>query len=170
MPDQPDLSILALALVAAFMVWELRLSRRHERLLAARGAEAPPDPVFPTMRWAYPTVFVAMAVEGALARGAVPTAPAGLVVFTLGKLLKMWAIFTLGERWTYRVLVLPGAPLIARGPYRLLRHPNYLGVLGELVGMALLVGAHLTGPLGTAFFSWLLWRRISTEERALKRR
>jgi len=161
----------ALAVVLGLMLVELRISTRHERVLRARGAVEPPDPVYPTMRWAYPAVFVAMAVEGILS-GPVPQSAVatGIGVFAVAKIIKFWAITTLGERWTYRVLVLPGVPLIAGGPYRFVRHPNYVGVIGELVGMALMVGARVTGPLGLVFFSWLLVQRIRAEERALPAR
>jgi len=160
---------IALSVVLGLMLVELMVSTRNERLLRARGAVEPPDPVYPTMRWAYPAVFVAMAAEGALA-GSIPrpVVVAGISVFAVAKLLKIWAISTLGERWTYKVLVLPGAPLIAEGPYRFVRHPNYVGVIGELVGMALIVGARVTGPLGLVFFSWLLVRRIRAEDQALR--
>jgi methyltransferase len=168
MPEQPIRSLIALSIVLLFMLAELRLSRRHERVLERRGALHPPDPVFATMRWAYPAVFAAMAVEGALASSAAPAAAvAGAVIFVAGKLLKLWAIAALGERWTYKVLVLPGEPLIQRGPYQFFRHPNYVGVIGELVGMALFTAARVTGPAGTLFFCWLLLKRISAEERAL---
>src|SRR5687768_9281569 len=159
----------ALAVVLVLMLVELWLSTRHERLLRARGAVESPDPVYATMRWAYPAVFVAMAIEGFMSTPA-PTAVmlAGVAVFVVGKLLKAWAIATLGERWTYRVLVLPGVPLVTDGPYQFVRHPNYVGVIGELIGMALVTGARVTGPLGVLFFSWLLVRRIRAEERALR--
>jgi methyltransferase len=173
------ISAIALGIVLAMMVGELWLSQRNERILLARGAVEPPDPVYATMRWAYPAAFVAMALEGMLG-GREPGLPerlygipwgvaalVGGVIFAIGKLVKYWAIATLGVRWTYRVLVLPDVPLISRGPYRLMRHPNYVGVVGELVGMALLTGARWTGPLATIFFSWLLWRRITAENRAL---
>jgi methyltransferase len=145
------------------------VSKRNERILLTRGAIEPPDPVFATMRWAYPAGFVAMAVEGAIS-GREPGAASllGVAVFTTGKVLKYWAIAALGERWTYRVLVLAHAPLINRGPYRLMRHPNYVGVIGELVGMALITGARWSGPVATLFFSWLLWRRIQAENPWLK--
>ena len=161
----------ALAVVLGLMLVELRISTRHERVLRARGAVEPPDPVYPTMRWAYPAVFVAMAMEGILS-GPVPRSfvVTGVGVFAVAKILKIWAITTLGERWTYKVLVLPGVPLIAGGPYRFVRHPNYVGVIGELIGMALIVEARVTGPLGLVFFSWLLVRRIRAEERALPAR
>ena len=162
------LAVVALGLVLAMMLGELRLSNRNDRLLIARGAVEAPDPVYGTMRWAYPTAFVVMALEGAFVPSASDgTILPGVVVFTLGKLIKYWAVATLGTRWTYRVLVLPDVPLIRRGPYRFVRHPNYLGVVGELVGFALITRARLTGPLATMFFSWLLWRRITAENRAL---
>lgn len=162
------ISAAALLLVLAVMLAELRVSQRNERRLLARGAVAVPDPVYRTMKLAYPAVFVAMALEGML-RDTQPgtLTMLGLAVFLLGKALKVWAIAALGDRWTYKVLVIPGAPLVASGPYRYLRHPNYHGVVGELVGMALMTGAVVTGPAGTLLFGWLLLRRIAAEERAL---
>lgn len=158
----------SLVVVLAIMLAELRLSQRNERALLRQGAVAVPDPVYATMRWAYPGAFVAMAVEGLLAGPpARPIILAGAMLFAAAKLLKFWAIASLGQRWTYRVFVLPNAPLVTSGPYRLIRHPNYVGVIGELAGMALLVGARVTGPVGLAFFSLLLWLRIKAEEKAL---
>jgi methyltransferase len=84
-----------------------------------------------------------------------------------GKHSRSWAIASLGTRWTYRVLVVPNAPLVARGPYRFLRHPNYVGVVGELVGMAMLVQAPVTGVLSVMGFGYLLRLRIRAEEQAL---
>jgi methyltransferase len=66
------------------------------------------------------------------------------------------------------VLVLPGRPLVATGPYRWFRHPNYIGVVGELIAMALMTRARITGLLGTLFFGWLLVRRMAAEERAME--
>ncbi len=168
----------ALAVVVLTMLGELAWSRRNEARLLARGAIEPPDPVYATMRWMYPTAFVLMAGEGALrgagidwwlvdGRGPGWWTWVGAAVFAAGKLIKYWAIATLGERWTYRVLVLPGAPLIARGPYRVMRHPNYVGVIGELVGMVLLTAAWQAGPFATIYFGALLRQRIAAENRAL---
>lgn len=169
---------LALAVVIVTMLGELWLSKGHERILLARGAVEPPDPVYGIMRWAYPLVFAMMAAEG-ITRAAgigwwMAGAPpygwwtwAGVAIFALAKALKYWAIATLGERWTYRVLVLPGAPLVTGGPYRWMRHPNYVGVVGELVGMMLIASAWINGPTGLLFFGWLLQQRIEAENRAL---
>lgn len=152
----------------ALLMIELRLSRVHERQLRARGAIAPDDPAYATMRWVYPGAFVAMAIEGALSGIPRPAiVETGILVFLASKLLKAWAIRTLGIRWTYRVFILPGEPLVTGGPYRLMRHPNYLAVIGELGGMALAVGARVAGPVAIAWFVWLLRRRIAAEEHAL---
>ena len=159
----------ALLIVLALMLVELWLSSRHERILRVRGAVEVADPVYSTMRWAYPGVFVVMAAEGVLSPPVSASVLAmGIAVFALGKAIKAWAISTLGERWTYKVLVLPGVPLVTNGPYRFVRHPNYVGVVGELIGMALITGARVTGPLGLVFFSWLLVRRIRAENQVLR--
>ena len=159
----------ALAVVAALMLLELWISTRNERALLSRGAVTPHDPVYGTMRWAYPAAFVAMAVEGVLSAPAPRSLVlAGTIVFLAAKLFKFWAIAALGERWTYKVLVLPGVPLVTSGPYRFIRHPNYVGVIGELIGMALVTEARFAGPAGVVFFSWLLSRRIRAEEQALR--
>ena len=164
----PLLPIVTLAAVLGLMLIELTISAANERRLRARGAQEPHDPGYGAMRIVYPGTFVAMAAEGLLA--GMPRAEivlVGAVVFGLGKLLKFWAIWSLGPLWTYKVLVVPGETLVTRGPYAWMRHPNYVGVAGELVGVALIAGARITGPLSVAVFGWLLWRRIVIEERAL---
>ena len=157
--------LVALGVVVAFMLLELAISRRNERILLGQGAVRPPDPVYRLMQIGYPGVFVAMTLEGMVRPFAM--AGVGMAVFAAAKLFKFWAIATLGHRWTYTVLVLPGAPLVSSGPYRLMRHPNYAGVIGELVGMALVTGALITGPISLVFFGVLLLIRIRAEERAL---
>ncbi len=161
---------LLLALVFIPMIVEARLAAVNERAQMARGGVEPPGDVYAIMRIAYPAVFLAMIAEGYW-RGAASTSVAfviaGAVLFALSKLLKWWAIASLGDSWTFRVVVRPGVPLVAAGPYRWLRHPNYVAVAGELAGVALMSGARLAGPLGIVLFGVLMLRRISIEERAL---
>jgi methyltransferase len=167
---RPSVIIASASLAAAMvmMIGELMLSRRNEGVLRSRGAVEPAGDVYRTLAWAYPGMFVLMAVEGAIA-GPAPglTTWAGGAVFGAAKVLKFWAVSTLGTRWTYRVLVLPHAPLISRGPYAWLRHPNYAAVFGEIAGMALLVGAPMSGILSLIAFAVLVRKRIAVEERAL---
>jgi methyltransferase len=172
-PMPVSASISAVTLVAVFLIMagEAVLSRFNESLLRARGAVEPPGDVYATLRWAYPACFVAMALEGAVFGPAPRRAiAAGLVLFGLAKALKLWAISSLGIRWTFRVLVLPGAPLVTSGPYRFLRHPNYLAVLGEMIGVALVAWAPVTGVIAIAGFGALMRRRIRIEDTALGRR
>ena len=164
-----------LVAVVAFvpMLAEARRSWRNERALRARGAIEPPGDVYRAMQIAYPACFVAMVAE-AFARDVPPgwsfaSLASGAVVFAAAKAIKYWAIATLGDRWTFKVLVLPGAPLVTGGPYRWLRHPNYVGVVGELVGAALMAYAPLAGAVSVLLFGVLLIARIRVEERALRR-
>jgi methyltransferase len=154
--------------IFALMIAEAVLSRANERRLRAEGAVEPAGDVYAWMQVAYPACFLLMGAE-ALWRGTGSHAllVAGAALFALAKALKYWAIATLGWRWTFRVLVPPGAPLVASGPYRLLRHPNYVAVTGELAGAALMLAVPLAGVLAFAGFGALMMRRARVEERAL---
>ena len=162
--------LLILLLLVAFvpMLLENRRSVRHHRALLESGAVEPADDVYPIMQVAYPGSFITMLAEGWL-RGSAFTAITwiGAAVFVAAKLLKYWAIATLGPRWTFRVLVPPGSLRTLAGPYRYFRHPNYIGVMGEIVGFALLAGAPISGVLATVVFAAVLLARIRVEERAL---
>lgn len=167
LPPEAAVSAAAFA-VAVMMLVELRRSRVNERWLRARGAVEPAGDVYAAMAVAYPGMFVAMTIEGMLA-GPSPDGLliAGFIVFAAAKLLKLWAIAALGPRWSYRVLVLPAAPLVSTGPYARLRHPNYVAVFGEIAGFALMVAARITGVISLVVFALLVRKRIAVEERAL---
>jgi methyltransferase len=163
-------SALLLAVVCLPMLIEAWRAARNERAQRASGGIEPPGDVYPIMQLAYPGAFLAMIAEGAVRGGApVPAVTSGAVLFALAKALKWWAILSLGQAWTFRVIVVPRAPLVGSGPYRFMRHPNYVGVIGELVGVALMTGAWIAGPLTTAGFAGLILRRIQIETRALSR-
>jgi methyltransferase len=160
--------ILGLLLVYVPMLIEARLSAAHDHRLRASGAVEPPGDVYRAMQIAYPATFVAMIAEGVLRHvtldGAVVV---GAALFMAAKILKYWAIVSLGDRWTFRVLVPPQSSRTVRGPYRWLRHPNYLAVAGELGGTAIAMHAIVTGiPAVTAFIALML-KRIRIEEDAL---
>ena len=173
-PDPLTCSFQAVALlvvvVLPWLLLETWRSRRHERALRAEGAIEPPDDVYGWMRVVYPGMFVAMTAEGTLSIP--PACPAlvagGIGVFLAAKLLKWWAILSLGRFWSFHVLVVPGAPLVATGPYRFLRHPNYVGLMGEIAGVALMMRAPITGVLSAIVFGVLLAARIRVEDRMLR--
>jgi methyltransferase len=91
----------------------------------------------------------------------------GVSMFAAAKALKWWAIGSLGRNWTFRVIVVPGMSLVHSGPYRFMRHPNYLAVVGELVGTWCMTAATFAGPAATLAFSALMLKRINVEGRAL---
>jgi len=150
------------------MLVEARRAWANERVQRAKGGVEPSEDIYAAIAIVYPTAFAAMILEGVV-RGtpSLTVVIAGLAVFAFAKLLKWWAIATLGQNWTFRVIVVPGGPKVRSGPYRFLRHPNYVGVVGELAGVTLMTGAIVTGPIGTIVFICLLLRRIAVEERAL---
>lgn len=165
------MSIPVLWLLAAYlaMVGEARISVKHERRLRANGAIEPPGDVYRAMQFAYPSAFLAMVAEGALRRVTFDNEVAvGAALFIAAKILKYWAIASLGERWTFRVLVPPGSLRTLRGPYRWLRHPNYLAVAGELTGTAIAMHAPITGIPAVIGFVALMLIRIRIEEDALQ--
>lgn len=155
-------------LVFVPMIAEALRAARNERGQLSRGGIEPPGDVHHIMRVAYPASFLGMIVEMAL-RG--PSwgnaAIAGVMVFVLAKAIKWWAMATLGPCWTFRVIVVPSTARVASGPYRFVNHPNYVGVIGELIGTALITGAIIAGPLAIVGFGSLIWRRLRVEARAL---
>ncbi|MBU7597139.1 isoprenylcysteine carboxyl methyltransferase family protein [Streptomyces sp. P38-E01] len=89
-----------------------------------------------------------------------------LVVASQG--LRWWCIHTLGPRWNTRVIVVPGLPLVAGGPYRLMRHPNYVAVAVEGLALPLVHGAWITGAVFTLLNAALMVVRIRCEDDALR--
>lgn len=151
--------------LAAQRLAELAHSRRNERAMQAKGGYEAYPGHFQVMRLLHIAWFAAMLLEpGSPSREALLL---GLGCLAAGQLLRAWAIRSLGERWSVRIMVVPAAPLVARGPYRWLRHPNYLGVALELFGAPLLRGCWRTALAFTAANAALLAYRIRCEERAL---
>jgi methyltransferase len=163
-------ALIVVAIVYVPMLIEARRAAANERGQLARGGNEAAGDVYRVMQIAYPTSFLFMILEGVV-RGA-PTSfrmtVVGGAVFAAAKALKWWAIVTLGPAWTFRVITVPGRPLVVAGPYKFLRHPNYVGVVGEFVGVALLVGAPIAGLLLTLGFFTLILKRVRVEEDALR--
>jgi methyltransferase len=162
------------AVALGLMLAEARLSGLNERALRARGALAPPGDLYRIVAVAYPACLLAMGAEGVW-RAWQPVATAGdqpawfasgALLFVASKGLKYWAIRALGERWTFRVLLLPGVPFATTGPYRYVAHPNYIAVIGELAGTAMMCGARISGPVCVVAYGVVLWLRARFEERA----
>lgn len=158
-----------LLLVAFERLIELNVARRNARWSFARGGEEHGAGHYPAM-----VLLHAGLLAGCLAEvhyGERPFVPAlgwpTLVLVLAAQLLRWWCVGTLGPRWNTRVIVVPGLPLVARGPYRLLRHPNYLAVVVEGAALPLVHGAWLTALCFTALNAPLLAVRLRCENAAL---
>jgi methyltransferase len=155
-------------LVALQRLLELRLSRRHERSLRARGAVERGRGHYPLMVGMHVLWLLSTLVEGILRGPDLPAYwPVPLALFLLAQLLRYWVILSLGEYWNTRVLVVPGTVLVRRGPYRYLRHPNYVVVAVEVATFPLIFGAWGTALVFSVLNAVLLYIRIKTENRAL---
>jgi methyltransferase len=162
-------TLLVFLVVFVPMLIEARRAASNEIAQRERGGIEAHGDVYNAMRVLYPVAFLLMIAEGALRGGAsIAVAATGLVLFAGAKTLKWWAILTLGAFWTFRVIVVPRAPLVTNGPYHFIRHPNYVAVIGELLSVALMTGARLTGPIAVVGFGLLILRRIGVEEKALR--
>ena len=157
-----------LALLAGERLLELARSSRHARALLARGGVEVGRGHYLPMVLLHAAFFAACAAE-ALARRAPPSAWALLALAgaLLAQALRFWAIATLGERWVTRVIVLPGAAPVTGGPYRWVKHPNYLAVALELLCVPLAYGGWRTALVFSIANAALLTVRIRAEERAL---
>ncbi len=155
------------AVLMAFL--ERAWSARNERSLRREGAEEVAPWVFRLMVPVYSLVFAGALAEHLLGRRRPPRlwAAAMVILFLAAKGLKLWAVLHLGAAWTMRVFVPRSIRVVATGPYRLLRHPNYVAVMGEIVTLPLAGGAWATALLGGALFAAILVFRIRTEEAAL---
>ncbi len=158
-----------LALLLVERTVELLVSRRNaRRALAAGGVEAGRGH-YAAMVLFHAAVLIACAVEPILAPRQWPLAFsfAALALAALAQGLRWSAVATLGERWSTRIVVVPGALPVTGGPYRFLRHPNYLAVAVELFAVPLIGGAIFTSVVASMGNALLLSIRIPAEERAL---
>jgi len=159
------LGIVILALVTLQRLGELWLSNRNTKRLLAQGAHEVGAAHYPlivamhvlwlaTLWWLGPT----RAIDGFW-----------LALFVLIEIARIWVLATLGPRWTTRIIVLPGATLVRRGPYRLVNHPNYIVVVGEIAVLPLVFGLWQIALIFTVLNAAVLTIRIREENRALGR-
>lgn len=158
-----------LVLLACERGFELRISRRNAERAFAEGGIEVGQGHFGVMRALHTVFFFACALE-VVGLGRAFDPRLGLPMLALAataQVLRYWAITSLGPRWNVRVIVVPGAPVVTSGPYRWLRHPNYLAVVAEGIAIPLIHGAGWTALAFTLANAWLLATRIRVEERAL---
>ena len=158
-----------LAVVLLQRLLELRLSKRNSARARAAGAVEMGARHYPWMVLLHSAFLVVCVLEvWLLDRPFVASiAVVALVVLLIATTLRYSAIRALGERWTTRVFHWPDRPLIETGPYRMLRHPNYLAVVLEMAALPLVHSAWFTAVLFSILNGWLLAVRIRIENKAL---
>ncbi len=141
---------------------ELALARRNTARLLARGARehgAAHYPLIVALHAAWIAALVAFGLGN-------PVSPPWLAAFVLLQILRLWILASLGDRWTTRIIV-TGEPLVARGPFRLMRHPNYTLVAAEIVVASMVLGLPWIAAIFTALNAAVLAVRIRAENAAL---
>ncbi|MBX5484150.1 MAG: hypothetical protein IRZ16_20175 [Myxococcaceae bacterium] len=158
-----------LALIAVERLVELAISKRNAARAFAEGAVELGRGHFRVMSAVHALFFPACLAEVFWLDRAAPGVWAALAfAAALGaQALRYWAIATLGPRWNVRIIVVPGAPPVTGGPYRYIRHPNYVAVIVEFLAVPLCHGAWLAATVFTLLNAALLFVRIRAEERAL---
>ncbi len=153
-----------LAGLALLRLGELRLARRNTRRLLARGAVERSPGHYPLIVALHAAWLAAMALTIPADQPADPWLLGGFLVLLAGR---AWVIASLGPFWTTRIISLPGQALVRRGPYRFLRHPNYLVVAGEIAVLPLAFGAWRLALVFSLLNGLLLGWRIHCEDQAL---
>ena len=158
------LSITVLALVTLQRLMELVLARRNTRIQIAQGGVevgAGHYPLIVALHAAWLAGLWILAWDR-------PINLLLLCVFVVLQGLRIWVLASLGERWTTRIIVVPGLPLIRKGPYRFLRHPNYTIVAAEILILPLACGLIAFAVLFSVLNAVMLAIRIRAENRALR--
>jgi len=156
-------AILLLAFVTVERLAELVLARRNTRALLAQGAVEHAPGHYPLIVLLHAAWLVGLWVFG----WDQPVSPFWFAVFALLQAARIWVLMTLGPRWTTRIIVLPGAALVAKGPYRFVSHPNYLVVIGEIAVLPLCFGLTWFAILFSLANAAILTIRIRAESAAL---
>ena len=171
--------VTSVALYLAFLgvlyverVVELLVSQRTARLAFAAGGVETGRRHFFVMVAVHALFPLACAVEVLALHRDFPgvVGVIALIVALAAQALRWWVVMTLGWRWNARIIVVPGAEPVTAGPYRFLRHPNYLAVMLEALAVPLIHGAWLSAIVFLCANAALLAVRIPAEERALGER
>jgi methyltransferase len=152
-----------LALVTLQRAAELVISSRNTEKLRARGAFEVAPRHYPLIVMVHAAWLISLWIFGHDR----PVNVMALLIYVVLQGFRIWVMWTLGARWTTRIIVLPGEPLVRRGPYRLLPHPNYAVVAGEIALLPLVLGLPLLTLIFTVLNAAVLAIRIRAENRAL---
>jgi methyltransferase len=155
-----------LGLVGIGRLVELGISRRNQRQLEKRGVRKVAEPHFRWMVLLHGGVLIAAAVEVVvLHRPLIPALAIPMaVLFVLANLLRWWVIRTLAGHWNVQVMASSDVGVVTSGPYKWVRHPNYVAVVIELFALPMIHTAWITALIGTMANLEVLRRRLAVED------
>lgn len=149
---------------------ELFIAKRNEKWMKSQGAFEAGASHYPYMVAMHVLFFISLIMEViVLDRDLSPIWPLFLAIFLLAQVLRVWCLSSLGKYWNTKIIVLPNAKVVRKGPYKWIRHPNYVIVATELIVLPLLFSAYFTAILFTLLNIWMMSVRIPAEEQALKK-
>ncbi|HSC36129.1 MAG TPA: isoprenylcysteine carboxylmethyltransferase family protein [Thermodesulfobacteriota bacterium] len=162
------LFLLFLAFLIFQRISELLLARKNETAVRKMGALEYDSGGYRTIVLMHAAFFLSLVSEYLLlGRGLNEHWPILVTIFLLTQALRYWSILSLGKFWNTKILVVPGTHAVTSGPYKYLRHPNYLAVVIEIAVVPLIFSCYITSVLFTVLNLIALRRRISIEESAL---
>jgi len=158
-----------LLLIAALRIFELRVSKNHQRQMLARGATKIADRRFRWMVLVHIAVLLGAACEVVfLKRPFIPVLAAVMfALFLTANAVRWWVIHTMGQHWNVQVVDSTELGVVTSGPFHYVRHPNYAAVFIEMLALPLIHTACITATLGTFAHVIVLMQRVSAEERVL---
>lgn len=158
-----------LSIVIVQRLLELVIAKRNEKNMRAQGAYEVGASHYPLMILLHVSFFISLLIEvNTFNLTPSPLFLLFLVMFLCVQGLRIWCLMSLGSFWNTKIIVLPGAHVVTKGPYKYLRHPNYLVVSMEIALLPLMFEAYFTAICFTILNAIMLSIRIPTEERALK--
>ncbi|WP_411830044.1 isoprenylcysteine carboxyl methyltransferase family protein [Metasolibacillus meyeri] len=163
------MAYLFLAIVILQRFAELIIARHNERWLRAQGAYEVGASHYPYMLALHSSFFIILILEITLKKTLVSPVFLLLLLLFIGvQAMRIWCIYSLGRFWNTKIFILPNATVVHKGPYRFLRHPNYIVVSLEFLILPFMFQAYFSAFIFTVLNAAMLSVRIPIEERALR--
>ncbi|WP_141236017.1 isoprenylcysteine carboxyl methyltransferase family protein, partial [Peribacillus simplex] len=156
-------------LIAIQRLVELYIAKQNEKQLKAAGAVEYGESHYRWMVLMHLSFFIVLIIEVVvLERDMSGLWPIWLTLFLIAQSGRIWAIRSLGKHWNTKIIVVPDADVVIKGPYKYFKHPNYIIVATEILVICLLFNAYYTAIIFSLLNVWMMMVRIPLEEKALK--
>jgi methyltransferase len=156
-------------LIAIQRMFELYIAKQNEKQLKAAGAVEYGESHYSWMVLMHLSFFIVLIIEVVvLERDVSGLWPIWLTLFLIAQSGRIWVIRSLGKHWNTKIIVVPDADVVIKGPYKYFKHPNYIIVATEIIVISLLFNAYYTAVIFSLLNVWMMKVRIPLEEKALK--